>query len=222
MKRLLTYILCLFCLTASAATAVIPDMKFRRMDARDGLSNSQINYLFQDSRGFIWIGTSYGLNRYDGYRFRIYYSNATDTTSLRNNLVDQIWKDADGMLWLKQGMNYSLFNPFTEQVNRNPKSVLSQWGIKGNIDRFFIDSQKRFWVKTYDEGLYCYNPRKKSYKLIKYGYEQNEIPKEYNFSNFAEWNDKLLVTSTDGDLMIIDGEKGEIIHRDDFMKLNGG
>ena len=35
MKRLLTYILCLFCLTASAATAVIPDMKFRRMDARD-------------------------------------------------------------------------------------------------------------------------------------------------------------------------------------------
>ena len=136
--------------------------------------------------------------------------------------MDQIWEDADGMLWLKQGMNYSLFNPFTEQVNRNPKSVLSQWGIKGNIDRFFVDSQKRFWVKTYDEGLYCYNPRKKSYKLIKYGYEQNEIPKEYNFSNFAEWNDKLLVTSTDGDLMIIDGEKGEIIQRDDFMKLNGG
>ena len=58
------------CLSASAATAVIPDMKFRRLDARDGLSNSQINYMFQDSRGFIWIGTSYGLNRYDGYRFR--------------------------------------------------------------------------------------------------------------------------------------------------------
>ena len=222
MKRLLTYILCLFCLTASAATAGIPDMKFRRMDARNGLSNSQINYLFQDSRGFIWIGTSYGLNRYDGYRFRIYYANATDTTTLRNNLVDCIWEDTDGMLWLKQGMNYSMFNPFTEQVTRNPKFILAKWGIKGNIDRLYIDSQKRFWVKTYDEGLYCYNPRKKTYQLIKYGYEKNEIPKEYNFSSFAEWNDKLLVTSTDGDIMIIDGDKGEILLKDDFMRQHGG
>ena len=72
-RKLLTSIICFVCLTASAATAVIPDMKFRHLDARDGLSNSQINYLFQDSRGFIWIGTSYGLNRYDGYRFRTFY-----------------------------------------------------------------------------------------------------------------------------------------------------
>ena len=222
MKRLLSYILCLFCLTASAATAVIPDMKFRRMDSRDGLSNSQINYLFQDSRGFIWIGTAYGLNRYDGYRFRIYYANPTDSNTLRNNYVDQIWEDAEGKLWLKQGMNYSLFDPTTEKVNRNPANILHQWGIKGNIDRFYIDSQKRFWVKTYDEGLYCYNPRKKSYTLIKCGYEENEIPKEFNFSNFAEWNDKLLVTSSDGDLMALDGDKGEVVWKDDFMRQNGG
>ena len=77
-KQLLTSIICLVCLSANAATSVIPDMKFRRLDARDGLSNSQINYLFQDSRGFVWIGTSYGLNRYDGYRFRVYYSDAND------------------------------------------------------------------------------------------------------------------------------------------------
>ena len=225
MKRLLTYILCWCCLsaiTASAATAVIPDMKFRRMDARNGLSNSQINYLYQDSRGFIWIATAYGLNRYDGYRFRIYYSDPTDTTTLRNNYVDQIWEDGQGMLWLKQGMNYSLLNPFTEQVNRNPINILAKWGIKGNIDRFFIDSQKRFWIKTYDEGLYCYNPRKKTYKLIKYGYEKDQFPKEFNFSNFAEWNSYLLVTSSDGDLMAIDGDKGQIVWKDDFMRQNGG
>ena len=221
MKRLLIYILCLCCLTAGAATAVIPDMKFRRMDARNGLSNSQINYLYQDSRGFIWIATAYGLNRYDGYRFRIYYSDPTDSTTLRNNYVDQIWEDGQGMLWLKQGMNYSLLNPFTEQVNRNPITILSKWGIKGNIDRFYIDSQKRFWVKTYDEGLYCYNPRKQSYTLIKYGYEKDQFPKEFNFSNFAEWNGYLLVTSSDGDLMCIDGDKGQVLWKDDFMRVNG-
>ncbi|SHK30131.1 two-component regulator propeller domain-containing protein [Xylanibacter ruminicola] len=221
-RKLLTSIICLVCLTASAATAVIPDMKFRHLDARDGLSNSQINYLFQDSRGFIWIGTSYGLNRYDGYRFRTFYSDPNDSTTLRNNYIDQIWEDGEGKLWLKQGMNYSVFDPVTEKVNRNPITILSKLGIKGGIDRFYIDSQKRFWVKTYDEGLYCYNPRKKSNKLIKYGYEAGEINKEYYFSNFAEWNDKLLVTSSDGELMVIDGDKGQVILKDDFMKNNGG
>ena len=221
-RILLTSIICLICLTASAATAVIPDMKFRHLDARDGLSNSQINYLFQDSRGFIWIGTSYGLNRYDGYRFRTFYSDPNDTTTLRNNYIDQIWEDGEGKLWLKQGMNYSVFDPVTEKVNRNPITILSKLGIKGGIDRFYIDSQKRFWVKTYDEGLYCYNPRKKSLKLIPYGYEADHINKEYYFSNFAEWNDKLLVTSSDGDMMAIDGDKGKVIWKDDFMKKNGG
>ena len=221
-KQLLTSLLCIVCLSASAVNAVIPDMKFRRLDARDGLSNSQINYIFQDSRGFIWIGTSYGLNRYDGYRFRTYYSDPNDSTTLRNNYVDQIWEDGEGKLWLKQGMNYCVFDPVTEKVNRNPVTILQKWGIKGNIDRFYIDSQKRFWVKTYDEGLYCYNPRKKSYKLINYGYDADQITKEYYFSSFAEWNDKLLVTSSDGDLMAVDGDKGKVLWKDDFMKNNGG
>ena len=55
MKRLLDLTLLLTCLWAGAETA-IPDMKFRRLDTRDGLSNSAINYLFQDSKGYIWIG----------------------------------------------------------------------------------------------------------------------------------------------------------------------
>ena len=222
MKQLLTYIFCLFCLSVSGASSGIPDMKFRRMDARDGLSNSQVNYLFQDSRGFIWIGTSYGLNRYDGYRFRTYYSDPNDSTTLRSNYVDQIWEDSDGKLWLKQGMNYCVFDPVTEKVNRNPTTILSRWGIKGGIDRFYIDSQKRFWVKTYDEGLYCYSPRKKTYKLIKYGYEETQFPKEFYFSSFAEWNGHLIVTSSDGDLMAIDGDRGKVMLKDDFMKTHGG
>ena len=221
-KQFLCALLCLCSLLASAAPTVIPDMKFRRLDARDGLSNSQINDMYQDTRGFIWIGTAYGLNRYDGFRFRVFYSDPADTTTLRNNYVDRIWEDGDGKLWLKQGMNYSMFDPVTERVVRNPATILSRWGIKGSIDRFYIDSQKRFWVKTYDEGMYCYNPRKKTYQLIKYGYEAHEMPKEYNVSNFAEWNDKLLVTSTDGDLLILDGDNGKVLQRDSYMREHGG
>ena len=92
-KQLLTLLLLVCSLGMDAGNPLIPDMKFRRLDTRDGLSNSQINYIFQDSKGFVWIATSYGLNRYDGYRFRTYYSDATDSTTLRNNYVDYIWED---------------------------------------------------------------------------------------------------------------------------------
>ena len=52
----------------------IPDLKFKRLDTRDGLPNSQINCVLRDSRGYIWIATSFGLCRYDGYRCHNYYS----------------------------------------------------------------------------------------------------------------------------------------------------
>lgn len=222
MKRIITSILFLLCVSLSADAGVIPDMKFRRLDTRDGLSNSQINYLFQDSRGIVWIGTSYGLNRYDGYRFITYYCDPNDTTTLRNNLVDQIWEDSDGKLWLKQGMNFSVFDPVTERVVRSPSTILSKLGIKGGVDRFHIDSNKNLWVKTYDEGLYYYNPRTKKVTLTKFGYGPEEFPKEFFFSSFGEYKGKLLVASNDGDMMAIDGERGKVIWKDSYMRNNGG
>ena len=222
MKQLLTVVLSLFCLVISADNAEIPDMKFRRLDTRDGLSNSQINCLFQDSKGYVWIGTSYGLNRYDGYRFRTFYSDPSDTTSLRSNYVDMIMEDGDGRFWLKQGMNFSIFDPNTEKTVRNPSQELSKIGIKGGVDRLFIDSKKNLWVKNYDEGFYFYNPKTGAKTLTRYGYGEDEIPKEFWVSSYAEYDNKLIVASSNGELLAIDGGRGKVVWRDDYMKKNGG
>ena len=221
-KQLLTLLLLVCSLGMNAGSALIPDMKFRRLDTRDGLSNSQINYIFQDSRGFVWIATSYGLNRYDGYRFRTFYSDASDSTTLRNNYVDYIWEDQDGKLWLRQGMNYCVFDPKTEQTVRNPSTILSKIGIKGGIDRIYIDSKKNLYVKTYDEGLYYYNPKTKKKTLTKYGYGEGEFPKEFWTSSFAEYENLLILVSSDGELMAVDGEKGRVAWRDDYIHTHGG
>ena len=106
MKRLLMTFLCGLSLCAMAQTNLIPDMKFRRLDTPNGLSSSQINCIFKDSRGFVWIGTPYGLNRYDGYRVKTYYSNKRDTTTMRDNYTDRVYEATDGRLWMRQGMNY--------------------------------------------------------------------------------------------------------------------
>ena len=222
MKQLLTLLLLVCSLGMEAANPLIPDMKFRRLDTRDGLSNSQINDIFQDSKGFIWIATSYGLNRYDGYRFRTFYSDVNDTTTLRNNYVNDIWEDYAGRLWLRQGMNYCVFDPKTETAVRTPSTLLAKMGIKGGLDRVYIDKKKNYWVKTYDDGLYYYNPKTKQKTLTKYGYSEDEFPKEFWISSFAEFDDLLMIVSSDGDLIAVDGTQGKVVWRDKHIPQHGG
>ena len=78
-------------------------------------------------------------------------------------------------------MNYSIFDPITERTVRNPSPYLAKLGITGGIDRIYIDSKKNIWVKTYTDGLYCYNPQTKKKTLTKYGYGQEEFPQEFWF-----------------------------------------
>ena len=222
MKQLLTLLLLVCSFGMEAANPLIPDMKFRRLDTRDGLSNSQINDIFQDSKGFIWIATSYGLNRYDGYRFRTFYSDVNDTTTLRNNYVNDIWEDYAGRLWLRQGMNFCVFDPKTETAVRTPSTLLAKMGIKGGLDRVYIDKHKNFWVKTYDDGLYYYNPKTKQKTLTKYGYSEDEFPKEFWISSFAEFDDLLMMVSSDGDLIAVDGTQGKVVWRDKHIPQHGG
>ena len=96
MKRKLFILLALAMLMPFTAQAKISDMKFRRLDTRNGMSNSQVNCVLQDSNGYIWVCTPFGLNRYDGYRFHTFYSYERDTMTLRSNRVDDIQEDYFG------------------------------------------------------------------------------------------------------------------------------
>ena len=102
------------------------------------------------------------LNRYDGYRVRTFFSYSNDTTTLRNNRIDEIQEGYGGRLWLKQGMNYSLYDPQTETVDRTPARWLSSQGIVGSIESIHLDTGKNYWVKTYEDGFYYYDPVKKN------------------------------------------------------------
>ena len=137
-KRL-SVLLAMLCIGIAAEAAVIPDMRFRRVDTREGLSNSQVNSILRDSHGYVWFGTNFGLNRYDGYRIRTFFSYDKDTTSLRNNRIDEIQEGYGGRLWLKQGMNYSVYDPVTEKVDRQPSRWLNLQGVRGSIESIHLD-----------------------------------------------------------------------------------
>ncbi|MBI9061539.1 MAG: SpoIIE family protein phosphatase [Marinilabiliaceae bacterium] len=72
----------------------------KQFSINEGLSNSQVTALFQDSRGFIWVGTTDGLNRYDGYDFSVFRHHPMDTSSIAGNNIQAITETSNNNIWI--------------------------------------------------------------------------------------------------------------------------
>jgi diguanylate cyclase (GGDEF)-like protein len=95
--RIITLFLGLICLNlAGFCRAGL----FEQLSLEQGLSHSNVTCIFQDYRGFLWFGTSDGLNRYDGYTFKIYRNDPADTGSLSDNSILSLCGDDRGGLWV--------------------------------------------------------------------------------------------------------------------------
>jgi ligand-binding sensor domain-containing protein len=117
-------------------------MKFHQLDVNDGLSNSHVICIFQDSKGFLWVGTNDGLNRYDGYSFKIYRQEQGDTTGFFNNTINAICEDKNGTLWV------STFNRgFYRYDPKNDKFVvIPELSSRGEIFKIQSDKNGELWI----------------------------------------------------------------------------
>ena len=79
---------------------ITPDFKFTHLSLDDGLSQTTVISILQDSRGFMWFGTQDGLNRYDGYNFVVYRNDPNNLNSLGDNRIRTIVEDLSGILWI--------------------------------------------------------------------------------------------------------------------------
>ncbi|HZE83201.1 MAG TPA: two-component regulator propeller domain-containing protein, partial [Puia sp.] len=77
-----------------------PKLKFSHISSEQGMSNSTIETIFQDSKGFMWFGTRDGLNRYDGNEILAYRNDPVDTSSLSDSYIRCIYEDRDHDLWI--------------------------------------------------------------------------------------------------------------------------
>ncbi len=138
-----------------------PDFKefsIENLTIESGLSNKTITSIVQDREGYMWFGTESGLNRYDGYNFRIYKSEPDDMTSIPCDRVTCLLEDNDGIIWVgtsSGGVAY--YN----RENDNFKRVLldqgniESWG--NNVLTSYIDKNGTLWFGTWGEGLYEYD-----------------------------------------------------------------
>ena len=152
--RTLTILLLVMCSYAQDNT-----MRFEHLTVEDGLSEGAVYSIIQDSRGFMWFGTRFGLNRYDGHEFRVFNHNPQDSTSLPGHWVSTILEDKDGYLWvgtLEDGLG--IFDPLTERfVNFNHDSHDPTSLSSDKITKIFQDSKGSIWIAT-KHGLNRYQP----------------------------------------------------------------
>lgn len=109
-------LLFLFCGLALYGQAQQP--AFHHLTVENGLSQNAVIAIGQDSREFIWIGTPNGLNRYDGYRFRVYHSKPNDSTTLNNNSILSILNDARKNCWIGTSTGLNKYLPELDQFKR--------------------------------------------------------------------------------------------------------
>ena len=86
------------------------DYIIKQLRIEDGLSQSTIFSSLQDSKGYMWFATRSGLNRYDGYKFNLYFNHPKDSTSLSDDGTNSLYEDRSGNLWV--GTIYGNINRF--------------------------------------------------------------------------------------------------------------
>ena len=150
----------------SATETVVPpessprDIRFQHLTIEDGLSQNGVRFIFQDRRGFMWLGTWDGLNRFDGYEYTIYRNDPDDPNSLSDNLIGAVYEDADGVFWIGTGAGgLNRFDLSTGRFTRYPHGEDTPQSLRGNfVLAIEQDSEGFLWIATFDGGLSRFDP----------------------------------------------------------------
>ncbi|WP_460767543.1 ligand-binding sensor domain-containing protein [Niabella terrae] len=155
MPKSLLIILCfLFTLCGSAQT-----FYFRHYQVENGLSNNTTICTLQDRNGFMWFGTKDGLNRFDGYSFKVFRNDPKDSTSLGNNSIWRLYEDASGILWVGTERGLFAYDATFERFTSLPGSPRSE------ISGISSDQQGHLWFLG---GFRLYEWRPESRQLIRH------------------------------------------------------
>lgn len=122
---------------------------FEQYTVDNGLSQSTINCIFQDSKGYLWIGTQDGLNRFNGKTFDIFYNDPLDDKSISNKWIYDIVEDKKGNLWIATILGLNKFNRKNETFKRFFHDSKNPRSIPGNeILGLLVDDNNTLWIRT--------------------------------------------------------------------------
>ena len=208
----------LLSMSALCASAQVPGPRFHRLSYDDGLSNNTVNCIYKSSKGFLWIGTTLGLDRYDGYRIRSYFHDPLNPVSLPDGNIFEIAEDADGMLWMNTSMGYCVFNPVTETFERDIEGWMRRHGMKGRPRFVHADKRRDLWIATEEMEVYHYDFGTRRATLAD---RRCKLPRGH-VSSITSAGGKVVLTYDNGTLACMDGKAMSVTWVNDYIPKHGG
>ena len=195
------------------------DYMFKHIESKDGLSNSQVNKIFKDSRGFMWFGTASGLNRYDGYHFNVYRNSLNDINTLPDSYIQDIQEAASGLLWVLTGDGYALYDPQTDMFDRDIRRHVFEFGLDTEPTSVYIDNQKNYWFYVEDRGCFWYNAAQKILYPFLQSDKVTDLPPG-KIAYITECKEGVLFVYDTGLLVCVNGDMRRVAWMNDFIPVS--
>jgi signal transduction histidine kinase/CheY-like chemotaxis protein/ligand-binding sensor domain-containing protein len=134
-------------------------LPFAHLDADNGLSNNQVRCIFKDNRGFMWFGTISGLNRYDGFEFKVFLNDSHDAASLSDNDIRSIFELPDEKMGIRTGSgSINIYDPETEKFDSQCTSYFRRWDLPDGKINYVLKDVTGNYLFFYTTGdLYDYS-----------------------------------------------------------------
>ncbi len=218
-KKLLAVLVLLY---ACVGLQAQENFAFTRLDINRGLSHNQINSILQDDKGFMWFGTEAGLNRFDGYSFKVFKSKLHDTTSLNENIIHQLWQLPEGRMGvLTRDGTICVYNPITETFQRDADAYFKSLGLpNAAIKEILRDKKGNYWFVHQYLGVFKYTTSDKSVKLFTNDSRSNAFSISSNSIVAAalDNNDGLWIINKDAVLEKISITANKVVYRSDALR----
>ena len=171
-----TLVLTLICFAVSVRSQPALNRVIKKINSDDGLSHNIVNDIVQDGKGFIWIATQDGLNRFDGYEFKAYRFDPADSASISGNYVKSLFVDQKGNLWVSTRYGLNLYNSrqdnfigFTSDQNENL-----------DITKIATSNDGGLWISNYMGGFVHFDPESKSF--VEFNTQNQALPTNFIMS----------------------------------------
>lgn len=149
MKLLKTLFVLLLVSTYTLAVANTANIRFDNIGISQGLSQSTINCVIQDQFGYMWFGTQDGLNRYDGYTFKVFKASNKQTNGLVSSYINALYEDKQGNIWIGTENGLSIYNRKENKFQSFLNDPKNPHSISGNfITKIYADSWNTLWIGT--------------------------------------------------------------------------
>ena len=183
-KKILTIILTMICILScmnisTSYANIVENFNFKNITIEDGLSQSTVKTIYQDSKGYIWIGTDDGLNRYNGYEFKHYNHDEYNKNSIANDYICDIAEDKNGYIWVSTTNGLSRIDTDKDEI-KNYYSKEDRGNLSNsNLWQLLCTKDNRLIASTID-GLNVYDKNKDKFTRILY--KEGELPSQYIYS----------------------------------------